>query len=157
MAAFGGKSPLHHHAMRVFPRFLPEEAAQLFAPIGCDFDEDRMLEPMARYYVPELPQTNALQRIDLMTFCNGSILAKTDNMSMAHSLEVRAPFLDRRLIDWALSKASPANEGAEKLVLRNYIKSNAPQSVLKHPKQGFSIRGLTTKDILITQASPPRV
>lgn len=147
MAGFARRSPLHRHAMRLFPRFLPEEAAQLFAPAGCRFDEAAMLAPLERNFRPEMPLQNALQRVDLMGFCSGSILAKTDRMSMAHSLEVRAPFLDRRLVDWALSRrADTATKGASKPRLRRYLAGRVPEQVLSRPKQGFSMRGMEGYD-----------
>lgn len=147
MAAFSRRSPLHRHAMRLFPRFLPEEAAQLFAPAGCGFDEQAMLAPLERHFRAELPLQDALQRVDLMGFCSGSILAKTDRMSMAHSVEVRAPFLDRRLVEWALSRpADPATAGAGKPRLRRYLAGRVPAQVLSRPKQGFSMRGMTDYD-----------
>ena len=140
---FSKKSVLHAHALKVFPRFLPEEAASLFAPIGKGFDDEMMLEPMRRHWIEQLPRQNALQRVDLMTFCSGSICAKTDEMSMAHSLEIRAPFLDRRMIEWALSRPTPLyREGKNKEIIRKAILGKVPEGVLSHPKQGFSMKGL---------------
>jgi asparagine synthase (glutamine-hydrolysing) len=82
-----------------------------------------------------------------MNFCSDSILAKVDRASMAHSLEVRVPFLDRRLIEWALSRPVERREAKEsKPVLRDYLRSRAPASVLSHPKQGFSLRVLDNYD-----------
>jgi len=147
MAAFSRRSPLHRHAMRLFPRFLPEEAEQLFAPAACRFDEQAMLAPLEDHYRTDLPLQDALQRVDLMGFCSGSILAKTDRMSMAHSVEVRAPFLDRRLVDWALSrKADVAESGNSKPQLRRYLAGRVPDQVLSRPKQGFSMRGMADYD-----------
>ncbi|SDB54939.1 asparagine synthase (glutamine-hydrolysing) [Desulfonatronum thiosulfatophilum] len=142
-ATFAGKSSLHAHAMKVFPRFLPEEAALMFAPLGRGFDDEAMLAPLRKHWIKDLPSQNALQRVDLMTFCSGSICAKTDNMSMAHSLEVRAPFLDRRMIDRALSQPTPLyRPGHGKQLIRRSIAGKVPDRVLNHPKQGFSMKTL---------------
>lgn len=147
MVAFARRSPLHRHTMRLFPRFLPEEVAQLFAPAGCGFDEQAMLAPLERHFRAELPLQDALQRVDLMGFCSGSILAKTDRMSMAHSVEVRAPFLDRRLVEWALSRpADSMTAGDSKPRLRRYLAGRVPGQVLSRPKQGFSMRGMANYD-----------
>lgn len=142
MQAFASCSPLHRHAWRLFPRFLPEEAEALLAPMGVRFGDDEMLAPLRRHFEPTLPLKRALQRVDLMTFNIDSILAKVDRMSMAHSLEVRVPMLDRRIIEWGLS-LPPEPEGAtfeeSKPVLREYLSGRVPDTVLQHPKQGFSL------------------
>ena len=59
---------------------------------------------------------------------------------MAHSLEVRVPFLDHRVIEWALPRSIIAREGVEsKVTLRDYVLPHVPPEVLSHPKQGFSL------------------
>jgi asparagine synthase (glutamine-hydrolysing) len=147
METFAGRSILHAHALSVFRRFLPAEAIDIFAPLAPNFTEEVMLTPLAEHYVVGLPRQNALQRVDLMSFCSGSILAKVDRMAMAHSLEVRAPFLDRRVITWALSReAAPPIRDHQKPILRAYLSGRVPDSVLTHKKQGFSIRGLERYD-----------
>jgi len=147
MWAFSHSSVLHRHAWWLFPRFLPEEVESLLAPMGVRFGEDEMLEPFRRHFEPSLPLRRALQRVDLMTFCTDSILAKVDRASMAHSLEVRVPWLDRRMIEWALSHPlDPREEKKNKPVLRDYLRSRVPSEVLKRPKQGFSLRVLHNFD-----------
>jgi len=144
---FAQMSPLHRHAWRLYPRFLPEEAEALLAPMGIPFTDEEMLAPLRKHFEPGLPLKRALQRVDLMTFCTDSILAKVDRASMAHSLEVRVPFLDRRIIEWALSRPLEEREQREnKPVLRGYLFPRVPTSVLSHPKQGFSLRVLDDFD-----------
>ncbi len=69
------------------------------------------------------------------------ILYKVDRISMAHSLEVRPPFLDDRIVDFANSLPDDFKlRGSEsKLVLRRLMKDKLPQSVLHRPKIGFDI------------------
>jgi asparagine synthase (glutamine-hydrolysing) len=146
-AAFARASALHRHAWRLFPRFLPEEAESLLSPMGARFGDREMLEPFRRHFEPSLPLRRALQRVDLMTFCTDSILAKVDKASMAHSLEVRVPWLDRRIVDWALSCAPDPRDGQEsKPLLRDYLRPRVPAEVLQRPKQGFSLRVLDNYD-----------
>jgi asparagine synthase (glutamine-hydrolysing) len=146
-SAFARASVVHRHAWRLFPRFLPEETESLLAPMGVRFGDREMLEPLRRHFEPSLPLRRALQRVDLMTFCTDSILAKVDRASMAHSLEVRVPWLDRRIVDWALSCApDPRDEEESKPVLRDYLRSRVPAAVLQRPKQGFSLRVLDNYD-----------
>ncbi|GFO66560.1 amidotransferase 1, exosortase A system-associated [Geomonas limicola] len=84
----------------------------------------------------------AMLYTDLKSYLPGDILVKVDRMSMAHSLEVRAPFLDYRIVEFAARlpsrwKISPAGE--KKLVLRNSFQRLLPHEVLNRPKQGFTV------------------
>lgn len=140
--AFQGRSPLHRHAWRVFPRFLPEEAEALLAPTGVRFGDREMLAPLRKHFEPSLPAVRGLQRVDLMTFCADSINAKVDRASMSQHLEVRVPLLDRRLIEWGLTlPVDPSRDG--KAPLREYLRGKAPEAILRKPKQGFSLRSLS--------------
>lgn len=144
---FAQQSPLHHHAARVHPRFFPHEAQALMQPTGLTFSEEEMIAPLQKHYVPSLPLKRALQRVDLMTFCTDSILAKVDRASMAHSLEVRVPFLDRRIVEYGLTQPIADREETEsKPILRNYLQDRVPDDILNHRKQGFSWRGLDNFD-----------
>jgi asparagine synthase (glutamine-hydrolysing) len=140
---FSQRSLLHRHVWRLFPRFLPEEAEALLSPMGLRFGDEEMLEPVRRHFEPSLPLKRALQRVDLMSFCADSILAKVDRASMAHALEVRVPLLDRRIVEWALRlPLQPEEKHEGKPVLREYLRSRVPTSVLSHPKRGFSLASL---------------
>jgi asparagine synthase (glutamine-hydrolysing) len=143
---FAARSPLHRHAWRVHPRFLPEEAEAILAPTDLRFDDERMLAPLARHFEPRLPLLRALQRVDLMSFCADSILPKVDRASMAHSLEVRVPWLDRRVIEWGLRRPLGAREPGKR-VLRRYLAGRVPEGVLEQPKRGFSVRVLDGFDL----------
>lgn len=69
------------------------------------------------------------------------MLVKVDRMSMAHSLETRAPFLDHRLIEYMVKvdKNIKMNGLEGKSILRNTIGQQLPSSLLKAPKKGFSV------------------
>lgn len=69
------------------------------------------------------------------------MLVKVDRMSMSHSLETRAPFLDYRLIEYMVKvDKSIKMEGLQnKSVLRNTIGKKLPDSLLDAPKKGFSV------------------
>ena len=80
-----------------------------------DFDQ--------RYYLPD------------------DILYKVDRISMAHSIEVRPPFLDARIVDFANSLPDQFKlRGSEsKYILRRLMKGRLPDSTLRRPKVGFDI------------------
>jgi asparagine synthase (glutamine-hydrolysing) len=69
------------------------------------------------------------------------ILTKVDRMSMAESLEVRAPFLDSRLATFALELPPDLkmSEGLGKFVLRWALRGRLPEAVLRAPKRGFAM------------------
>ncbi len=70
-----------------------------------------------------------------------NMLIKVDRMSMANSLEVRAPFLDSDLFN--ASVQLPDNllvkDGKGKYLLRKIMQPHLPKAVFEHPKMGFSI------------------
>ena len=80
------------------------------------------------------------QYVDVNTYLPGDILTKVDRTSMAHSLEVRAPFLDHRLVAWGM--ALPAGlklRGQEgKYVLKKAMEPLLPNEILYRRKQGFA-------------------
>jgi asparagine synthase (glutamine-hydrolysing) len=69
------------------------------------------------------------------------ILYKVDRISMAHSLEVRPPFLDDRIVDFAarLPDDYKLHGSQSKYVLRRLLQTKRPPSVLRRPKIGFHI------------------
>ncbi|HVP54310.1 MAG TPA: asparagine synthase (glutamine-hydrolyzing) [Candidatus Eisenbacteria bacterium] len=69
------------------------------------------------------------------------ILYKVDRISMAHSLEVRPPFLDDRIVDFAngLPDDFKLRGSESKYVLRRLMQNKLPRSVLHRPKIGFDI------------------
>ncbi|MGW8181999.1 MAG: asparagine synthase-related protein, partial [bacterium] len=69
------------------------------------------------------------------------ILTKVDRMSMATSLEVRVPFLDHRIVEYAINLPPEQKLGFwdTKVILRRAMESILPEQIIRKPKQGFSI------------------
>ncbi|MFI5092273.1 MAG: asparagine synthase (glutamine-hydrolyzing) [Candidatus Acidiferrum sp.] len=78
---------------------------------------------------------------DQKYFLPDDILNKVDRMSMAHSLEVRPPFLDHRIVEFAATlPASLKMRGSEqKIVLKQLMKNKLPEMILRRKKVGFDI------------------
>lgn len=76
---------------------------------------------------------------DFKTYLPNDILLKTDTTSMCHSLELRAPFLDNTVIDYALSMQSQfkLTNKTSKIPLRSLASQMLPASIYNRPKQGF--------------------
>lgn len=75
-----------------------------------------------------------------MVLCN-DMLRKVDSMSMANSLEVRTPFLDHRLVNFAFSlpRAFKINADMKKKILQDAFREDLPQEVYNRPKHGFEV------------------
>ena len=69
------------------------------------------------------------------------ILYKTDRMSMAHSLEVRPPFLDHRIVEFAASlpESFKIRGFRQKVILRDLMRDKLPRIVIERKKTGFDI------------------
>jgi asparagine synthase (glutamine-hydrolysing) len=80
------------------------------------------------------------QDADIHFYMSDDVLVKVDRMSMAHSLEVRSPLLDHRIIEFAARL--PANLKLDsrrgKLVLRELVSRKLPVDLHNRPKRGFS-------------------
>lgn len=82
-----------------------------------------------------------LQMADLATYLPECILTKVDRVSMAHSLEVRVPLLDHRLVEFAatLPPAMKVREGRRKWILKQATADLLPAEILERPKRGFTL------------------
>jgi asparagine synthase (glutamine-hydrolysing) len=84
---------------------------------------------------------NRYLNVDQNFYLPDDILYKTDRMSMAHSLEVRPPFLDNRIVEFAASlpQRHKIRGTKQKHVLRELMRGKLPESVLTRKKTGFDI------------------
>ena len=82
-----------------------------------------------------------LQDVDFGIYLVDDLLVKTDRASMAHSLELRVPFLDREVASFAfaLPRAQRVRGFSKKRLLRRAAEPFLPSRVTRGPKQGFSI------------------
>ena len=78
---------------------------------------------------------------DLVLYLADDILVKVDRMSMATSLETRAPFLDVDVMELAFSMpgALKVRDGVRKYVLKQAMRGVVPERILHRKKEGFSI------------------
>jgi asparagine synthase (glutamine-hydrolysing) len=79
--------------------------------------------------------------LDTLTYLPDDILVKVDRASMAVALEVRAPLLDHRVMEfaWRLPLALKLNKGRGKLVLRKVLSRYVPEALFERPKTGFAV------------------
>ncbi|MGB8324174.1 MAG: asparagine synthase (glutamine-hydrolyzing), partial [Candidatus Acidiferrum sp.] len=95
--------------------------------------------------LPNLPKVNddlaPYLWLDQKYYLADDILTKSDRMSMAHAVEVRPPFLDHRIVEFAASlPASLKIRGSrQKFVLKHLMQGKLPPAVLTRKKVGFDI------------------
>jgi asparagine synthase (glutamine-hydrolysing) len=82
-----------------------------------------------------------VQYLDYKTYLPGDILTKVDRASMAHSLEVRTPFLDYEFVEWsaALPSSVKLRRGTGKHILKEALRPLLPESILFRSKMGFAV------------------
>jgi asparagine synthase (glutamine-hydrolysing) len=106
---------------------LPHSLGQILADLRQKLTSDNALEPYLwfdqKYYLPD------------------DILAKVDRMSMAHSVEVRPPFLDHRIVEFA-SRLPPSFKiqgSCQKFILKELMRGKLPPAIRRRKKIGFDI------------------
>lgn len=87
---------------------------------------------------------------DMKLVLQGDMLFKVDNMSMMHSLEVRVPFLDYRVVNFAFSLPDTfkIDKRKRKKILIDAFRKDLPDDLLNRPKKGFE---LPLRDLLISE------
>ena len=92
-------------------------------------------------YAKDYDDVTKMQYVDMHTWLKGDILVKADKMSMAHSLEVRVPFLDKVVFDAAssISKQLKVNSTQTKTLLRKSVTGLIPEHVTNRRKLGFPV------------------
>jgi asparagine synthase (glutamine-hydrolysing) len=95
---------------------------------------------IAGYADDDLDALSQAQMIDLHSWLPGRMLTKVDRAAMAHGLEVRAPFLDHRLAEWAfrLPPQFRASMASGKRILKAALAGRVDKEILHAPKRGFS-------------------
>jgi asparagine synthase (glutamine-hydrolysing) len=90
--------------------------------------------------VDEIPFLDQALYVDAQTWLLDDILVKVDRMSMAHSVEVRCPFLDRRLVEYAaqLPTKLKMDLRGNKNIVRDGMSKKIPRVVRRSRKQGFN-------------------
>ncbi len=84
---------------------------------------------------------NEFLKADIELLLPNDMLHKVDSMSMANSLEVRVPFLDHRVVDFAftLSSKFKIDNKMKKKVLQDAVRDILPPELYKRPKHGFDV------------------
>lgn len=137
-----GAHPLPERYIRLEYNFPWAEALDLLAPeLGARCAAAPTPWELAAPLFAEIKadEITAMQTTDILTWMQQDILLKADKMSMASSLELRVPFLDREV--FALASTLPASQRVgrreTKIALRAAAARTLPQATATMPKQGF--------------------
>ncbi len=119
--------------------FSVEQKRELLAP-GVPPALDRILEELSER-VPGPDRLAPYLWFDQKYYLPDDILYKVDRISMAHAVEVRPPFLDHRIAEFAATLPAPLKirGGRQKLVLKELMKDKLPSSTLRRKKLGLDI------------------
>lgn len=109
-------------------------------------DEYHYRRPMditGQYYsqVKDADDVTKMQYLDLHTWLPGDILMKADKMTMANSVELRVPFLDKQVFEFAsqIPMAYRLANGTTKHVMREAVRKLLPKEVTERKKLGFPV------------------
>jgi asparagine synthase (glutamine-hydrolysing) len=137
--------PLERHARYLawFDIFGVEDRRALIGEAGA---EPEALTERYRMLFAEAEELNldalqALQYVDCRTMLLDNLLMKADKLSMAHSLEVRVPFLTRKLVEFGLGLPTRFKIGPvrDKRLMRRLLAPELGARIANRPKRGFEI------------------
>ncbi|MGZ8848015.1 MAG: asparagine synthase (glutamine-hydrolyzing) [Pyrinomonadaceae bacterium] len=123
--------------------FMEHEKEQLLTPAGREllmpYATTDFLKQIYERCDPRADDLNKMLHLDINTLLPNEILYFNDMLSMAHSMEVRTPFLDYRLAELACSipGSLKIRDGKLKYILRKVAARYVPQEILDRPKEGF--------------------
>jgi asparagine synthase (glutamine-hydrolysing) len=131
--------PLQRRYRGVSRGFLPDMKRELL-PGGSRSESrlDALFEDCFQAAKPASPLDQMLY-VDTRIWLPDDLLLKADKMTMANAIELRVPFLDHRMVEFAatLPAASKLHKGTGKALLRRTMAYDLPPTILKRPKKGF--------------------
>lgn len=92
-------------------------------------------------FIPDHYNINHILYADLQLVLPNDMLTKVDLMSMASGLEVRVPFLDHEVVEFAfrLPESSKINGNVKKRILQDAFREDLPTELYNRPKHGFEV------------------
>jgi asparagine synthase (glutamine-hydrolysing) len=110
-------------------RMMPGER-QAHDGVAAAYDRCRGLPPLGR-----------MSYVDLTTWLPDDLLVKADRMTMANSLELRVPFLDHHLVEFAarLPRSLRMRGGVTKYLLKKWAERLLPRNIVYRSKKGFPV------------------
>jgi asparagine synthase (glutamine-hydrolysing) len=171
-----GRNFLIHHSAAGWDRYLDagafyrrEQQQQLFHRdvLAAMDSRDPLRDARARLRGHGGHWLSAAQDLDLRGYLPLDVLTKVDRMSMAHSLEVRVPLLDHKLVEFAATIPPEWNLRGDggKRIFKKAMRGILPDAIIDRPKRGFAVplqfwfRGELegfARDVLLSRRSTER-
>ncbi|KMY43425.1 asparagine synthase [Bacillus sp. FJAT-27916] len=135
-----GCTPMEERYIGNAKMFVEDEKKELYKPYHGGLDYKTITAPFYRD-AAGYEDVSKMQYIDIHTWLRGDILLKADRMTMAHSLELRVPFLDKEVFEVASKIPSDmkTSHGTTKYILRKAVEGIVPDHVLTRKKLGFPV------------------
>ena len=135
-----GCTPMEERYIGNAKMFMENEKKELYKSYKEGLDYKTVTEPFYRD-AAGYEDVSKMQYIDIHTWLRGDILLKADRMTMAHSLELRVPFLDKRVFEIAskIPTDMKTTHGTTKYILRKAVEGIVPEHVLTRKKLGFPV------------------
>jgi asparagine synthase (glutamine-hydrolysing) len=137
----GSPYAAYHISRRLFS---PAEIAALTARRQISDVRDRRFEirdPRAEISAPPNDVVNAISRYEISGYMQNTLLRDIDQMSMAHALEVRVPYVDTKVVDYVLGLPGKwkISGGRPKPLLMDVLGDLLPEQIWKRRKMGFTL------------------
>jgi asparagine synthase (glutamine-hydrolysing) len=133
------------HRYALYMRYLkPQEQQAAYTPYFRNIANampHSYANPAAFPWQRDMDPLDWMMRHDQNFYLPDCLMVKTDVASMANSLEVRCPFLDHELVEFAaaIDSSRKRTNGSGKLILKSALASVLPPAILSKPKSGFGV------------------
>jgi asparagine synthase (glutamine-hydrolysing) len=147
MADCAAKNPWQHDPVACFaPFYCDREPSEILAMLQPTFHGKNLVYQWLGERLQESDAETFLDqvlRLDVTALIVDDPVKRVDNMTMAHGLEARVPFLDKEVVEWAAAmpealKLAEGGKGVLKKIARKYL----PSAVIDRPKGYFPVPAL---------------
>jgi len=125
-------------------KFFPQERLNLYsAEMASRIDPGRSIN-VTEHYMSRAVDYNILNKmlyVDTKTWLPDDLLIKADRMTMANSVELRVPFLDHKVLEFAagLPRSQKIRRWTMKYLAKQALRRRVPEAILQRPKAGFPV------------------
>lgn len=133
--------PFIQRYFNIIASFNEEEKSHLLTPEVQKLVERKSNNILSNYYINSSYMLDKMTQIDIKTYLVDDLLTLTDRMSMAHSLEIRVPFVDHKIVEFfiGIPHSLKIRGFTKKYLLKKAAERLLPKEVIYRKKKGFSV------------------